>query len=250
MCTIRFTRVVFSSFVVLAATLYFSSFAFGLPTLVESTTVDFLEFAESSWTDPGATYGEPSNADDELIFWPGFTAVSSGGDSDLTDVRLKMEVQAHEGHGINTISISETGAYMFFGTGTAATNARALIPLATLSILEVDGNLISAIDVNAGWSGVSYQLPGDTFGGWSGGLTIDVAGGLVGTAYAGGLVTRVGFAFNNALYTQSEIGTTAFIDKKKVSIGVDTVVPEPGTMALLGVGALLGLILVWVRRRK
>ena len=65
-------------------------------------------------------------------------------------------------------------------------------------------------------------------GTWAGTMLFDVAAALVGTPYEGQHVTKANLVFDNILKTQSEAGTDAVIDKKRVWI-----TPRPRSRASL-----------------
>jgi hypothetical protein len=74
---------------------------------------------------------------------------------------------------------------------------------------------------------------------WTGSLLIDLDQIIAG-AGATGRATRVEINLNNTLVAFAQDGATARIEKKDIDGLAITIVPEPGTAILMGLG-LLGL---------
>ena len=202
--------------------------------------VDFLEVGEESASGVLPLFGVPvSRSGNSLYFLPlTFASSSADGSTDTTDSTLTMRILADEGMYLGRIGISEVGDYLLTGLGADATFA------------NVEGTLIIE-DLSPGSHGTfqaplivdpaaPYALPDDSYSAYTGSAEIDLS------TYG---ITEVLLTFENILTTASEDGTTAFIQKKSIegtAVSIETIIPEPTSMALLALGAL-GLI---ARRRK
>jgi hypothetical protein len=220
------------------------------------------EFFTTHDPNPALTYGVPILNGNVLKFDQNlqFSCLSSGeNDKDTADGKLAVMINAKPGCEIDHVSVFELGGWSFDGAGTNATEAKVEILSATVDILEIDGLPVLL------WPPVFGTMkfdtpPPDEFnskslnmvdhpgpGTWAGTMTIDLAASLIGTQYEGHKITKAQLVIDNKLATWSEIGSIAFIDKKRVWIGADPI-PEPATLLLLGIAATVGLG-VWCRRK-
>lgn len=208
--------------------------------------LEYQEVTEDSGTDATPLFGAPEVVVNRLDFDPtAFASSANGaGDSDFTDGQLNFMIDALPGAGILSFDITESGSYSFGGLGTAATRADFGV-LAEVTILEVDGVAVTPIDVVASNSASLNAVDNPGFAApWSLGLRVELGPALSGMTFTEG-VTLAEVVINNTLFTSSEAGTGAFIDKKDFFItpsgdlDPDNVVPEPAA-ALLATLALAG----------
>jgi hypothetical protein len=214
--------------------------------------VSFTGIQETStFGDPEPIFGAPTGSGNQLLFFPtNFTASTNGLNGfDQIGSQLQALITATSpGMTIDTILIDEFGDSTLTGpTGTGATGAFASMA-GFITVLEVLGVPVAptVIGFNAGGLlngsftpghlGVTgLALPGDagtTL--WSGSVSVDVAA-IVPNA------TKVMLSFDNDLMAYTEgVANTAKIQKKVVDgpAIIITVIPEPGTAALLGLGLL------------
>jgi hypothetical protein len=221
-------------------------------------TVTYSNVAEASGTDPGQPfYKAPSITGDTLDFNPTFSATATGGASKIRDAQLNFDVLAHTGYGVEGLLFTERGDFTMTGpTGTSNT----LVDITAsffITIFEVDNLVVTPVNLTLSMlfspnSSGTFTLTGAggpplATGNWSGSMSVDLDNALTlaGVPYILG-ATKVSVALDNTLTALSEAGTHAYIGKKDFKGFSITVVPEPSTLALIGLGA--AALLLWRRR--
>jgi hypothetical protein len=209
--------------------------------------VTFLNVTETSTPpDPLPLYGPPTAFPTGLDFNPvGFSAAGAAGSGDVTNGQLNFTVM---GPVINAINVSEAGDYTLVGIGTPATQAFAGAILRA-TVTQINGVNVAPIVLAPASASVGFNLvanPGMVQP-WSLGTSLNVAAQMA--ALGLGNATKVDVAINNQLIALSEPSSAAFIHKKEFIIDIDTVIPEPSTLALAGM-ALCGLAINQSRRRN
>jgi hypothetical protein len=212
-------------------------------------TVSFLNVA-----DVNGLYGAPTVSGNGLDFSPATFLASCpgvvGGCAPLTPPgyasdTLVLEIQAQPGQIIDTVLMTEAGdtTLAAFAGAIAATTVVANV---FIDVLEVNGipvltpmnhNDQMVFTRNGQFLTTDLEGPG-TFA-WSGLLSFNVNDVITadgGTGYA----TLVRISLSNTLTATANSGASARIQKKDVDGLAITVVPEPGTALLMGLG-LLGL---------
>ena len=204
----------------------------------------FKGVGETSQFNPLPLFGSPTVSGDTLMFSPVNFASSALGDGglDYVDSHLSVDITANAGHNIYTVNLTEKGDFALTGNGTPDTYAQVTMPV-WMQILKVNGAGINPITVqddmvftNAGlWSG------GASSGAWQGILNFDVTATLRANGVPSGFATQVQLTLDNTLTTQSELGTSAVVNKTQADISI----PEPATLSLLAAGMLLGAAKRW-----
>jgi hypothetical protein len=218
---------------------------------VSGTTIDFIDISEGSPTDdPEPLYGQPVVSGDNLVFptTASFSATSiDGTGSDQTDGKLTFTMMAKPGFTISAFNYSEGGLTTLNGPFVGGDAFTQVVAFAAVNVLEINNTPVTLPTIQSFMAvsplGGQYQLStigGTSFStGWSGVLNVPLPAGT----------TKAMVALNNNLFaTTLGTGTGAFIDKNSFAIDIDTVVPEPATVAL-GVMALLGFSLSTSRQR-
>jgi len=218
-------------------------------------SVTYTDVRESSSSDPvpPPLYGAPSIFTNTLDFDPAAFGASSVGPipgADITEGQLNFGFYTEPGTGLTALSLSEGGDYSVYGSGTATTSVVGSL-FAQVDITEVNGvALPSAISV-VGTTTFTNDLvssPGVSQP-WSHNLLIDFGPALANAGFDPNfdLVTAGEVVLNNNLVavTEGNPSTVAQIVKKDFKVN-PTVVPEPGSIALLALG---GLACVPRRRR-
>jgi hypothetical protein len=222
------------------------------------TTVTYQQVIEDSSTDSTPLYGSPTVTGNNMSFSPtAFAASSSGGGVDFTDGKLQTTIVANNtGTGaIHFINVTEQGDYTLSGSGTSTTHVTIGAPV-DLTVTEVNGVGVTPVPLppqNLVFSPASaFDLasnPG-TLVTWTGGISINVDALLAATPDApSGRITAVQYVMDNSMFAQSQVGTTAMIEKSNGGF-VDVAViaaPEPSTAVLALIGSLA---LAWHLRRR
>ena len=196
----------------------------------------------SSWGDPepACCFGAGSAAGNSIVFFPpNFTAFASGaGGNDQTGAQLQFMIEVNDASDIiESVLLSENGDAILTsfppGGGTAATGTFASMA-GFVTILDTqDGlNIGTVIPFIGTFDQDLHLLPTDEGANvWSATADIDLTG------YD---ATKVFVSLDNDLFANSELGTTAKIQKKVTGGLTVTPTPEPAT-GLLIAAALLGL---------
>jgi len=218
------------------------------------STVSFNDVTETTQlsvdpTDPAILYGVPTTSLDQLVFNPpAFTASATVGNGLFGDATLSLLnvdiVSTVLGTYIETISIKELGDAILTGFAGDA-NTGAFVGLSGwVYVTHANGVPIAQVDIpiNSVFTQDLFLLPGDAgTTNWSGEAIIDVAS-FVPNA------TGVTIAMNNYLEA-ARLGSHSATIQKKISRGVVISVPEPSSIALIGLGLLFGIKLGARRRR-
>lgn len=218
----------------------------GTSVVYESITAD-----DPVGTNPLPLWGTMQISGDSLLFFPTDfeVGISGAGGNNWVDETLQFTLAAKPGQAenrwIDSILFAEAGHYTLSGIGTDVTNANVTCGV-IITIMEIDGTPVVydpldpfkwIIDTNLTFtSDGTYELPGEqgTLVNWSGSLNH-----VFGIDY----ITKVNVSINNYLEVNSQDGTTSFIEKKvaidQPSVTITPTIPEPATLALLGLGGLL-----------
>ncbi len=216
-------------------------------------TVDYLQIVEGSSTDATPLYGNPTIAPPSsnlLRFSPTQFGSSSYGVvppfSDITDGTVTFTVAAKGANTVPGLSINEAGAYILEGPTAPALNYARVTIVAAIEFLTVADAAPFTPFTKTFVNVVQNFVVPDPMGiphGWSGGSTFNFASV---PELAGRSVTSARVTINNILQTRAYYNDPtafSFIDKKSLIINV---VPEPGSMAILGL-AISGIL---IRRRR
>lgn len=208
------------------------------------STVDFLAVQ-----DQNGLFGAPTVSGDSLDFSPNtFEAICPGApscppDPALVDDTLTITIQANSGSYIDDVLLTEAGDTVLssFLNAFAATQVSATV---FVDIFEIDGVSVNNINGNAQMvftNGGQYTTTNGYLGTnvWTGTLLIDLDA-IIAANQATGRATRVQLNLNNTLIAFAASGASARIEKKDIDGLAITIVPEPGTALLMGLG-LAGL---------
>ncbi len=199
--------------------------------------------------DQNGLFGAPTPSGDSLDFSPNtFEAICPGAPSCppspvLVDDTLTITIQANTGSFIDSLLLTEAGdtTLTSFLDALAATSVSATV---FVDIFEIDGVSVNNINGNAQMvftNGGQFESNDEGTGThlWTGSLLIDLDQ-MIANAGGTGRATRVQLNLDNTLVAFAASGASARIEKKDIDGLAITVVPEPGTALLMGLG-LAGL---------
>jgi len=207
-------------------------------------TVSFLNV-----TDLNGLFGNPTASGNSLDFSPSTfeadCAVSAScppTPHNVTDT-LTFQIDADAGRFIDTIVLTESGDTTLssflnaFGATTVVANV-------FIDVLEINGAPVNGLNGNAQMAFTQngqFETNDEGVGThiWSGFLSLDVDS-VIAAGGGSGQATLVHISLANTLTAYAESGAAARIEKKDIDGLAITVVPEPGTALLMGLG-LLGL---------
>jgi len=208
------------------------------------STVSFLGV-----TDQNGLFGAPTVSGDSLDFSPSTfeadcaTSATCPPSPVIVDDTLTITIQANNGSFLDDIQLSEAGdtTLASFLNALGATQVTATV---FVDIFEIDNVSVNNNNANAqmtfsqnGQYETTDEGPGTHI--WTGSLLIDLDA-IIAANGGTGRATRVQLNLNNTLIAYAASGAAARIEKKDVDGLAITVVPEPGTAILMGLG-LLGL---------
>lgn len=205
------------------------------------STVDFLNVR-----DQNGLFGAPTVSVDSLDFSPNtFEAICPGTGCPPSplqvDDTLTLTIDAKTGSFLDDILLTEAGdtALSSFLNAFAATSVSATV---FVDIFEINGVAVNNINGNAQMVFSQSQFDTTQFTGtriWTGSLLIDLDQ-IIANAGGQGRATLVEINLNNTLVAFAQSGASARIEKKDIDGLAITIVPEPTTALMMGLG-LLGL---------
>lgn len=203
-------------------------------------TVSFLNVA-----DVNGLFGAPTASGNSLDFSPNafeaecaLSATCPPTPHNVTDT-LTLQIDADAGNVIDDILLQESGdtTLQSFGAAFAATT---IVGSVFIDVLEINGVSVNNVNANASMvftQNGEYETDDEGTGTfiWEGSLMIDVDT-VIADAGEIGRATLVSISLGNTLTAFAESGATARIEKKDFDGLAITVVPEPGTALLMGLG--------------
>jgi hypothetical protein len=200
-------------------------------------------------TDADALFGTPIVSGDSLDFNPDSFGVACADSAQcpptpaMLDGTLTLQIRADSGYFIPEIVLSEAGDTTL-SSALDALGATTVSATVFVDVYEVDGVSVNNINANAQMvftSGGTYRSDEEGYGThiWTGFLSLDIDQ-IIANAGASGRATYLGINLDNTLTAYAASGAAARIDKKDVDGLAITVIPEPGTTLLFGLG-LAGL---------
>jgi hypothetical protein len=195
--------------------------------------------------DLNGLFGAPTVSGNFLDFDPvGFTAdcassITCPPTPDSISDTLTFQIDANAGFFVDRVRLEEEGTTEL-NSLLGALGATSVVGDIFLDILEINGSPVNNVNANATMnftSGGTFNTNEEGAGnhGWTGLLVLDIDtvianAGLIGQA------TLVEVSLANTLTAFAEDGAIARIDKRDVDgIGI-TVIPEPSTTFLIGLG--------------
>jgi hypothetical protein len=235
----------------------------GLPSVVRADTFKYGDFTaasvvfqgvtEASATETSPVYGAPSVYGDAIAYnLSGVNVYANRGTFDFLDAQFTTAIAAQSGYGIHNVNISEAGDYTLIGKGTSDTAVSAKLILASLKVCAVDGATITPVTTSL-IASVDYSLDTKSGSGlWNLDLNVDIDSLLAAKGYKG-KATLVTLTFDNSIYALSESTSVAYLAKKSLEVSAGTSgtsVPEPSTLALLGIGGIGLAFGAWRKRHS
>ncbi len=171
-------------------------------------------------------FGDPVPVDSStFVFFPSmFRAESFDRQTDSISDILEFELIAHSGYSFQSISIVEYGDYGILGNGLVKVSG-------TLSVENLDTEDTVNNDLI---NDLPERFPADAFGLWQAWAGIDIAEADW---------THLRIKLENNLFVVSGSDSASWIEKKVLGNAIAVrIIPEPATIATLGIGTTLTLL--------
>lgn len=216
-------------------------------------TVDFLNVADGA-----GLFGAPTVSVDTLDFSPNAFEADCAASAtcpptphNVSDT-LILDISAKNGFFVDEIRLTEAGDTSLASFGSAFANTSVVADV-FVDILAINGSAVNGINANAQMVFTSNgAFDTDTQGNgthaWNGLLDLDIDA-IIAANGGSGQATLVRISLSNTLTAFAESGAAARIEKKDLDGLAITVIPEPTTALLMGMG-LTGLSLISRRRRS
>jgi len=170
-----------------------------------------------------------------------FNSSASNGTLGFTDGLLSTTIMATNAQQpITSLSLSEFGGYSLIGGTAAGTKAGISIDTVQAMVREINGVPVApfvlpkTVSYPEGNQFTATALPqlNQT---WHANVSFDLSQAVG--------ATKIDLVLDNTLFTMSEQGSIAYIDKKAFEISTTVMVPEPGTI-ILGLIGGLGMVMI------
>jgi hypothetical protein len=160
-----------------------------------------------------------------LVFFPSmFRAESLDRETNSVSDRLEFELIAHSGFSFQNISITEYGSYGISGTGLVQVSGA----LSVENLDKADTFLNSSLITD-----LPERPPADPNGQWQAWTHLDIVPADW---------THIKITLENNLFAISGSGSSAWIEKNVLGNAIAVqLIPEPATVAMLSIGAMLTL---------
>lgn len=189
---------------------------------------------ETSITDTPPLYGPPAPGATNIMTFtmPGFTAEASDEASDITTGALEFTFDADPGKFIQTLSLFESGTYEVLGDASVSASGTLTLryfddPTQQFIILA---DPIHMVVDTGGAPGATFPVNTPGSGTWLGSALIDLNA-------LGIQTSQVIVALDNSLIASAGPEGSATISKD--SLTVNTIVPEPASLVLMGLGVVM-----------
>ncbi len=191
----------------------------------------YSAIVETSITDTPPLYGAPTaGTGNELVFpMPGFSASASNSASDIDAGAMEFTFDADPGKFIDTISLSESGAFSILGDASVTAAGTLTVRYFDDNTQQIETLADPILMTTDPLGGFPVDAPGA--GTWQGSALIDLTA-------LGIQTSQVFVALDNSLIASAGPEGSATISKDELTVNT-TVIPEPASVALMAMGLVM-----------